>query len=25
VVAEHPAGWRDHELIASIEGVDHHG
>ncbi|QOV33874.1 sugar ABC transporter ATP-binding protein [Streptomyces ferrugineus] len=23
VVAEHPAGWRDHELIASIEGVDH--
>jgi simple sugar transport system ATP-binding protein len=23
-VAEHPAGWRDHELIASIEGV-HHG
>ncbi|MEV6759965.1 sugar ABC transporter ATP-binding protein [Streptomyces sp. NPDC051105] len=22
VVAEHPAGWRDHELIASIEGVD---
>ncbi|MFJ8630292.1 sugar ABC transporter ATP-binding protein [Streptomyces sp. NPDC093568] len=25
VVAEHPAGWRDHELIASIEGVDNHG
>ncbi|WP_053848344.1 sugar ABC transporter ATP-binding protein [Streptomyces sp. NRRL B-24085] len=25
VVAEHPAGWRDHALIASIEGVDHHG
>ncbi|WP_405740671.1 sugar ABC transporter ATP-binding protein [Streptomyces sp. NBC_00028] len=25
VVAEHAAGWRDHELIASIEGVDHHG
>ncbi|MDQ0905925.1 simple sugar transport system ATP-binding protein [Streptomyces canus] len=25
VVAEHPAGWRDRELIASIEGVDHHG
>jgi simple sugar transport system ATP-binding protein len=23
VVAEFPAGWRDHELIASIEGVDH--
>ncbi|MGW2030709.1 sugar ABC transporter ATP-binding protein [Streptomyces argyrophylli] len=23
IVAEHPAGWRDHELIASIEGVDH--
>ncbi|MFE9612119.1 sugar ABC transporter ATP-binding protein [Streptomyces sp. NPDC006012] len=23
VVAEYPAGWRDHELIASIEGVDH--
>ncbi|WP_405534355.1 sugar ABC transporter ATP-binding protein [Streptomyces sp. NBC_00075] len=23
VVAEHEAGWRDHELIASIEGVDH--
>jgi simple sugar transport system ATP-binding protein len=23
VVAEHPAGWRDHELIASREGVDH--
>ncbi|MET8244974.1 sugar ABC transporter ATP-binding protein [Streptomyces sp. NPDC005202] len=23
VVAEHQAGWRDHELIASIEGVDH--
>ncbi|MFJ6656492.1 sugar ABC transporter ATP-binding protein [Streptomyces sp. NPDC091377] len=23
VVAEHPAGWRDPELIASIEGVDH--
>lgn len=23
VVAEHTAGWRDHELIASIEGVDH--
>ncbi|MFD7244039.1 sugar ABC transporter ATP-binding protein [Streptomyces massasporeus] len=23
VVAEHRAGWRDHELIASIEGVDH--
>jgi simple sugar transport system ATP-binding protein len=23
VVAEHPAGWRDRELIASIEGVDH--
>ncbi|QFR96795.1 sugar ABC transporter ATP-binding protein [Streptomyces tsukubensis] len=22
VVAEHPAGWNDHELIASIEGVD---
>ncbi|MFE0102117.1 sugar ABC transporter ATP-binding protein [Streptomyces sp. NPDC059009] len=22
VVAEHPAGWHDHELIASIEGVD---
>ncbi|WP_369360884.1 sugar ABC transporter ATP-binding protein [Streptomyces sp. cg2] len=22
VVAEHPAGWTDHELIASIEGVD---
>ncbi|MFE9109935.1 sugar ABC transporter ATP-binding protein [Streptomyces collinus] len=22
VVAEHRAGWRDHELIASIEGVD---
>ncbi|MFF4308730.1 sugar ABC transporter ATP-binding protein [Streptomyces sp. 900105755] len=21
-VAEHPAGWHDHELIASIEGVD---
>ncbi|MFI6348488.1 sugar ABC transporter ATP-binding protein [Streptomyces sp. NPDC050560] len=21
VTAEHPAGWRDHELIASIEGV----
>jgi len=25
VVAEHPAGWHDHELIASIEGMDHHG
>lgn len=25
VVAEHPAGWHDHELIASIEGVDNHG
>jgi simple sugar transport system ATP-binding protein len=25
IVAEHPAGWHDHELIASIEGVDHHG
>ncbi|MGI5379831.1 sugar ABC transporter ATP-binding protein [Streptomyces sp. CA-251387] len=25
VVAEHPAGWRDHELIASIEGVVDHG
>lgn len=25
VVAEHTAGWRDHELIASIEGMDHHG
>ncbi|PWI13914.1 multidrug ABC transporter ATP-binding protein [Streptomyces sp. Act143] len=25
VVAEHAAGWRDHELIASIEGVDHDG
>ncbi|WP_328420614.1 sugar ABC transporter ATP-binding protein [Streptomyces sp. NBC_00443] len=25
VVAEHPAGWRDHELIASIEGVDNDG
>ncbi|MFR0355750.1 sugar ABC transporter ATP-binding protein [Streptomyces sediminimaris] len=25
VVTEHPAGWRDHELIASIEGVDHDG
>ena len=23
VVAEHRAGWRDHELIASMEGVDH--
>ncbi|MFF1736811.1 sugar ABC transporter ATP-binding protein [Streptomyces sp. NPDC058247] len=23
VVAEHAAGWNDHELIASIEGVDH--
>ncbi|NEE15331.1 sugar ABC transporter ATP-binding protein [Streptomyces sp. SID7499] len=23
VVATHRAGWRDHELIASIEGVDH--
>ncbi|MER7969147.1 sugar ABC transporter ATP-binding protein [Streptomyces sp. NPDC096080] len=23
VVAEHPAGWRDHELIAAVEGVDH--
>ncbi|RVU22800.1 sugar ABC transporter ATP-binding protein [Streptomyces antnestii] len=23
VVAEHAAGWHDHELIASIEGVDH--
>ncbi|MFJ2439025.1 sugar ABC transporter ATP-binding protein [Streptomyces sp. NPDC087658] len=23
VVAEYPAGWRDPELIASIEGVDH--
>ncbi|MCZ1003894.1 sugar ABC transporter ATP-binding protein [Streptomyces mirabilis] len=23
VVAEHSAGWHDHELIASIEGVDH--
>ncbi|MGP3974167.1 sugar ABC transporter ATP-binding protein [Streptomyces sp. 8N114] len=23
VVAEYPAGWNDHELIASIEGVDH--
>ncbi|ANP50948.1 simple sugar transport system ATP-binding protein [Streptomyces griseochromogenes] len=23
IVAEHPAGWPDHELIASIEGVDH--
>ncbi|MFJ4782127.1 sugar ABC transporter ATP-binding protein [Streptomyces sp. NPDC088794] len=23
VVAEYAAGWRDHELIASIEGVDH--
>jgi len=23
VVAEHPAGWHDHELITSIEGVDH--
>jgi simple sugar transport system ATP-binding protein len=22
IVAEHPAGWNDHELIASIEGVD---
>lgn len=25
VVAEHPAGWRDQELIASIEGVDNDG
>ncbi|QCX80497.1 Ribose import ATP-binding protein RbsA [Streptomyces sp. YIM 121038] len=27
VAAEHPAGWHDHELIASIEGVarDQHG
>ncbi|WP_328877751.1 sugar ABC transporter ATP-binding protein [Streptomyces sp. NBC_00299] len=25
VVAEHPAGWRDHELIASIEGVANNG
>ncbi|MFF6981561.1 sugar ABC transporter ATP-binding protein [Streptomyces sp. NPDC008343] len=25
VVAEHPAGWRDHELIASIEGVATNG
>ncbi|MET8830673.1 sugar ABC transporter ATP-binding protein [Streptomyces sp. NPDC004610] len=25
IAAEHPAGWHDHELIASIEGVDHHG
>ncbi|QDQ14924.1 sugar ABC transporter ATP-binding protein [Streptomyces spectabilis] len=27
VVAEHPAGWHDHELIAAIEGVarDQHG
>ncbi|MEV6996198.1 sugar ABC transporter ATP-binding protein [Streptomyces sp. NPDC093982] len=25
VVAEHPAGWRDHELIASIEGVADNG
>jgi simple sugar transport system ATP-binding protein len=25
VVAKHPAGWHDHELIASIEGVDNHG
>ncbi|MEV7284850.1 sugar ABC transporter ATP-binding protein [Streptomyces sp. NPDC093252] len=25
ITAEHPAGWHDHELIASIEGVDHHG
>jgi simple sugar transport system ATP-binding protein len=25
IVAEHRAGWHDHELIASIEGVDHHG
>ncbi|KMS76337.1 multidrug ABC transporter ATP-binding protein [Streptomyces viridochromogenes] len=25
VVAEHPAGWHDHELIASIEGVDRNG
>lgn len=23
IVAEHPAGWHDHQLIASIEGVDH--
>jgi simple sugar transport system ATP-binding protein len=23
IVAEYPAGWHDHELIASIEGVDH--
>ncbi|RII20287.1 Ribose import ATP-binding protein RbsA [Streptomyces sp. YIM 130001] len=23
IVDEHPAGWHDHELIASIEGVDH--
>ncbi|MGW2699965.1 sugar ABC transporter ATP-binding protein [Streptomyces sp. NPDC001340] len=23
IVAEHRAGWHDHELIASIEGVDH--
>ncbi|MFI1438813.1 sugar ABC transporter ATP-binding protein [Streptomyces fructofermentans] len=23
VVAEYPSGWRDHELIAAIEGVDH--
>ncbi|MCQ4084146.1 sugar ABC transporter ATP-binding protein [Streptomyces sp. RB6PN25] len=22
ITAEHPAGWHDHELIASIEGVD---
>ncbi|MFE9021155.1 sugar ABC transporter ATP-binding protein [Streptomyces sp. NPDC007808] len=25
VAAEYAAGWRDHELIASIEGVDDHG
>ncbi|TDV27759.1 monosaccharide ABC transporter ATP-binding protein (CUT2 family) [Paraburkholderia caballeronis] len=24
VVAEFPAGWQDHELIASVEGVDLH-
>ncbi|MFE6401136.1 sugar ABC transporter ATP-binding protein [Streptomyces alboflavus] len=25
VVAEHAAGWHDHELIASVEGVGHTG
>jgi simple sugar transport system ATP-binding protein len=24
IVAEFPAGWQDHELIASVEGVSLH-